>query len=58
MRSQGPCQAVINGQVVGIIQQGQIDSGLAAAQMAAPQTRLGTIAQKIASLPLKRSVMS
>jgi len=49
---------VINGQVVGIIQQGQIDSGLAAVQMAALQTRLGKIAQKIASLPLKRSVMS
>jgi len=56
MRSQGPCQAVTNSQLVGIIKQRQIDSGLTAAQMAAPETRLETIAQKIVNLPLKPSV--
>jgi hypothetical protein len=49
---------VINSQVVGIIQQGQIDSGLTAAHMAALPARLGAIAQKMVNLPHKRSVMS
>jgi hypothetical protein len=57
MRSQGPCQAVTNGGVVGIIEQRQIDSGLAAACATAPRAQLGTIAQKINRLPLKRSMI-